>query len=134
MTEHFGGVPDGYHSVNPYIVVEGVEDLIDFLRDVFGGVERGEREISADGTIGHAEVQIGDSVVMLSEATPAYPSRPSVYFAYVPDVDSVFRNAVAAGAVSILDPMEQPWGDRVAGFHDLFDNRWWVATRVANMT
>lgn len=92
------GVPDGYHSVNPYIVVAGVKSLIRFLRDVFAGVERGEREISADGSIGHAEVEIGDSVVMLSEATPAYPSRSSVNFSYVADVDAVFRNALTAGA------------------------------------
>ena len=123
-------LPDGYHSVNPYIVVAGVEGLIGFLRDVFEGVERGEREISAEGTIGHAEVEIGDSVVMLSEATPAYPPRPSVNFAYVADVDGVFGNALSAGATPILEPTLQPWGDRVAGFHDPFDNRWWVATRI----
>ena len=61
--------PDGYHSVNPYIVVEGVERLIRFLDDVFGAIERGERKVSAEGTVEHAEVQIGDSVVMLSEAS-----------------------------------------------------------------
>jgi PhnB protein len=129
MTERTGGVPDGYHSVNPYIVVAEVEGLIDFLGRVFGAVERGDREISADGTIGHSEVQIGDSVVMLSQATTAYPSRPSVLFVYAADVDVVFRDAVAAGAKPILEPGEQSWGDRVGGFHDPFDNRWWVATR-----
>ena len=80
------------------------------LREVLGGVERGEREVSADGTIGHAEVEIGDSVVMLSEATTAYPSRPSVCFAYVEDVDSVVRKAVAAGAELILEPTDQAVG------------------------
>ena len=69
MAERARSVPDGYHSVNPYIVVTDVEGLVDFLREVLEGVERGEREVSADGTIGHAEVEIGDSVVMLSEAT-----------------------------------------------------------------
>ena len=123
------GVPDGYHSVNPYIVVAGVERLIGFLRDVFDGCERGEREVSADGTIEHAEVEIGDSVVMLSEARPAYPPRPCVNFAYVADVDAVFRKAVSAGGTPILEPTPQPWDDRVAGFHDPFENRWWVATR-----
>lgn len=127
-------VPDGYHSVNPYIVVAGVEGLIGFLRDVFGGIERGDREIAADGTIGHAEVEIGDSVIMLSEASPAYPPRPSVNFVYVADVDAVFRKALARGATAILAPTMQPWGDRAAGFHDPFDNRWWVATRVQQVT
>ena len=130
MTERARGVPDGYHSVNPYIVVGDVEGLIEFLGQALGAIERGDREISADGTIGHAEVQIGDSVVMLSQATAAYPSRPSVLFVYVTDVDAVCRDAVAAGAKPILEPSKQPWGDRVGGFHDPFDNRWWVATRV----
>ena len=124
--------PDGYHSVNPYIVVEGVERLIRFLDDVFGGIERGKREVSAAGAVEHAEVQIGDSVVMLSEASAAYPARPCVHFAYVDDVDAVFDRAVAAGASPILPPAEQTWGDRVGGFNDPFDNRWWVATGRGN--
>ena len=76
-------------------------------------------------------VLIGDSVVMVSEATSVFPSRPSVCFVYAADVDSAFRKALAAGAEPILEPSEQPWGDRVGGFHDLFDNRWWVASRGA---
>ena len=132
MSERLGEVPDGYHSVNPYIVVTRVQDLVGFLHDVLGGIERGEREVAADGTIGHAEVQIGDSVVMLSEATTAYPARPSVCFAYVANVDSVVRKAVAAGAELTLEPTDQPWGERVGGFHDPFDNRWWVASRLAD--
>jgi len=121
--------PDGYHSVNPYIVVEGVERLIRFLGDVFGGIECGKREVSAEGAVEHAEVRIGDSIVMLSEASAAYPARPCVHFTYVQDVDAVFDRAVAAGASPILTPAEQIWGDRVGGFHDPSDNRWWVATR-----
>jgi uncharacterized glyoxalase superfamily protein PhnB len=133
VTERSCGIPDGYHSVNPYIVVAEVESFIDFLRDVFHGVERGEREISAAGTIGHAEVEIGDSVVMVSEATAEYPARPSVCFVYVRDVDSVFRCAMAARATLILEPTEQPWGHRVGGFHDPFDNRWWVGTSMTRL-
>ena len=128
-TRHSGGVRDGYHSVNPYLVVEGVERSIAFLRKVFDARERGEREIAADGTIGHAEVVIGDSVLMLSEASSRYPSRPSVLFAYVADVDRVFEHAIAAGGSPIQGPADQPWGDRVAGFCDPHDNRWWIATQ-----
>ena len=126
--------PDGYHSVNPYIVVQGVERLMDFLSQVFDAVERGEREVRDDGSIAHAELQIGDSVVMLSDATPQYPARPCVNFTYVEDVEGVFRKAVAAGASPILEPSDQPWGDRVSGFHDPFENRWWVATRIRAST
>ena len=127
-------LPDGYHSVNPYIVVAGVQRLIEFLLEVFDGVEQGERETRPDGTVGHAEVRIGDSVVMLSEATSDYPARPCVQFAYVDDVDAAFGNALRAGARPIVEPSEQSWGDRVGGFHDPFDNRWWVATHVRDLT
>jgi PhnB protein len=98
------------------------------LRAVFGGIEQAEREIRADGSIGHADVRIGDSLVMLSEATAEYPSRPCVNFVYLDDVDAAFQKALRAGATPLSEPSEQPWGDRVGGFHDPFDNRWWVAT------
>lgn len=125
-------LPDGYHSVNPYIVVDGVERLTGFLREVFDGVERGERELRRDGTVGHVEMQIGDSRVMLSDATTEYPARPCVNFVYVEDVDAVYRKAVAAAATPIAEPSEQSWGDRVGGFHDPFENRWWVASHISD--
>jgi PhnB protein len=127
-------LPDGYHSVNPYILVDGVERLIAFLIDVFDAIEQGEREIRADGSIGHADVRIGDSLVMLSNATAEFPPRPCINFVYVDDVDSVFDRAIRAGAKPIAAPSEQPWGDRVGGFHDPFDNRWWVATHLRDFT
>jgi uncharacterized glyoxalase superfamily protein PhnB len=122
-------LPEGYHSVNPYIVVERAEGLIQFLVEVFGGEEI-ERELRSDGRIEHGEVRIGDSIVMLSEATERYPARPCVQFVYVDDVDATYRAALAAGATSILEPADQSWGDRVGGVHDPFDNRWWVATHL----
>jgi PhnB protein len=126
-----GGIPlpEGYHSVNPYIVVDDAERLIDFLSQVFGAVEQ-RRSLRPDGRIDHGDVRIGDSLVMLSEASEAYPSRPCAHFVYVPDVDATYRAALAAGATSILEPTEQSWGDRVCGFVDPFDNRWWVATHL----
>jgi PhnB protein len=99
----------------------------DFLVEVFGAVEQG-RSLGPDGRIDHADVRIGDSLVMLSEASEQYPARPCVHFTYVPDVDATYRAALAAGATSILEPTEQSWGDRTCGFVDPFDNRWWVAT------
>jgi PhnB protein len=123
-------VRDGYRSVNPYVVVDDVEGFLAFLCDVLDGDERGKREIRTDASIGHAEVQIGDSVVMVSAATEEAPARPCVNFAYVEQVDRVFERAVAAGATHLNEPKNWPWGDRIAGFHDPFDNRWWVATNL----
>jgi uncharacterized glyoxalase superfamily protein PhnB len=127
-------LPEPYHSVNPYIVVDDAEQLIAFLVGVFDAVEQGEREIRSDGSIDHADVRIGDSLVMLSGATPEFPARPCVSFVYVDDVDCSFEKAIRAGATAILEPVEQAWGDRVGGFHDPFDNRWWVATRLRDFT
>ena len=92
--------------------------------------ERGEREVRADGSIGHAEVQIDDSVLTLSEATDDSPARPCVNFAYVEAVDRVYERAIAAGATHLHQPKNWPCGDRVAGLHDPFDNRWWIATKL----
>jgi PhnB protein len=126
-----GGIPlpAGYHSVNPYIVVDDAERLIHFLVEVFGAVEQG-RALRPDGRIDHGDVRIGDSLVMLSEASEAYPARHVFTSSMSPDVDATYRAALAAGATSILEPTEQRWGDRVCGFVDPFDNRWWVATHL----
>jgi|SRR5215218_11084545 uncharacterized glyoxalase superfamily protein PhnB len=104
-----GGVPlpEGYHSVNPYIVVDDAERVIHFLVQVFGAVEQG-RSLRPDGRIDHGDVHIGDSLVMLSEASERYPARPCVHFVYVPDVDATYRAALAAGATSILEPPNSP--------------------------
>ena len=118
----------GYQSVNSYLVSDSADALIAWLSEVFACSERGEREIHSDGRIGHAEVQIGNSVVMLSDASPDGPARPSVNYVYVPEVDAVYERAVAAAATNLREPQDWPWGDRVAGFHDPADNRWWVAT------
>jgi PhnB protein len=126
-------LPEGYHSVNPYIVVDGAERLIDFLVAVFGGVEQG-RSLRADGRIDHGDVRIGDSLVMLSEASQNYPARPCVHFVYVDDVDATYRAGLAAGATSIMAPTDQPWGDRCCGFVDPFENRWWVATHLRDFS
>jgi PhnB protein len=121
-------LPPGYHSVMPYFVVAGVEDFIGFLTTVFDGVEQGERELRDDGAVDHADVLIGDSLVMMSEASERYPARPCVNFTYVDDVDVTFARALAAGSRSIFEPADMPWGDRVGGVFDPFDNRWWIGT------
>ena len=119
----------GYHSVNPYYLVGGVERFIEFLTDVFDGREETRfREVRPDGLVDHADVIIGDSLVMMSDATPTNPARPAVAFVYVPNVDSTYRKALVRGCVSRLEPMVAPWGERVAGFADPWDNRWWVGT------
>ena len=126
-------LPFGYHSVNPYIVVRDASAFITFLIAVFDGTEQ-NRELSPDGAIEHADVLIGDSLVMISEASDRYPERPCVHFVYVDNVDDVFERAVTNGSAALLVPTDQPWGDRVSGVTDRFGNRWWIATHSRDFT
>jgi PhnB protein len=117
----------GYHSVNPYFLVRGVADFIEFLSEVFDGREETRfKEVRPDGLIDHADVLIGDSIVMMSDADATNPPRPAVAFVYVPDVDLTHRKALDRGSASRLEPTVAPWGERVAGFTDPWDNRWWI--------
>jgi len=127
-------IRSGYQSVNSYLVSDSADALITWLSEVFDCAERGARELHSDGRIGHAEVQLGNSVVMLSDASLDHPARPSVNYVYVPDADAVYERAVAAGATSLREPQDWPWGDRTTGFHDPAGNRWWVATCVEDAT
>jgi len=120
-------IPDGYHAVTPYLTVQGVPKLIDFLKQAFEAQEI-ERMTQPDGTIGHAEVRIGDSVVMMGEARDEWKPMPSGIYLYVNDTDAVYKRALQAGATSIMEPADQFYGDRSAGVKDSSGNHWWIAT------
>ena len=120
-------IPEGYHSVNPYLTVHGVPKLIDFLKQAFAAQEI-ERMAQPDGTIRHAEVRIGDSVVMMSEAGGEREPRPSAIYLYVSDTDAAYKRALQAGGSSLMEPADQFYGDRSAGVQDPSGNYWWIAT------
>ena len=118
-------IPKGLHSVNSYLHPHGAPQLIDFLIRAFGA-EEAFRAQSPDGTIVHAKLKIGESVVEMGEAHGPYQPMPTVYHLYVHDTDAVYRRAVAAGAVSLSEPADQPWGYRNAGVQDPSGNQWWI--------
>ncbi len=118
-------IPEGYHTVTPYLMVRGAAGLIDFVKIALDAQER-QRMPGPDGTIGHAEVMIGDSVVMLADA-PDEP-RPSTLHLYVEDADGTYERALAAGAPSEREPQDEFYGDRMAGVRDAYGNTWWFAT------
>jgi uncharacterized glyoxalase superfamily protein PhnB len=120
-------IPEGYHSVTPYLVVQGVDRLIDFLEQAFGAEER-YRHQRPDGTTGHAEVQIGDSIVMMGEASAQWKAMPAALYLYVNHVDVTYRQALQAGAKSLMEPTDMFYGDRSGGVIDPFGNSWWIAT------
>ena len=122
----------GYHSVNPYIPVAGAERFIDFTVKAFGAEEMG-RFAAPDGTIMHAEVRIGDSVVMLTDASDAMSAQPTALYVYVRDVDATHQQAVAAGGTSREEPSDKFYGDRTSTIVDPFGNQWFLATHVEDV-
>ena len=126
-------IPDEYHTVQPYLIVKGAVKLIDFMKEAFGAQEK-MRMPGPNGTIGHAEVQIGDSVIMLSDAVPELGSMPATMVVYVQDCDAVYKKALAAGGTSERAPEDMFYGDRSAGVNDAFGNRWWVHTHIEDVS
>ncbi len=120
-------IPDGYHSVTPYLTVQGVPELVDFLRRAFGAEET-LRMPRPDGTIRHAEVRIGDSVVMMGDVAQPSQTMPASIHLYVEDADAAYGRALRAGATSLREPTDEFYGDRMAGVKDPVGNQWWIAT------
>ena len=126
-------IPEGYHTVTPYLVVDDVDRLIDFLRAAFDAVEK-ERVPGKDGRTGHAEVILGDSYVMMGRAQPEFPATPCMLYVYVPDTDATYARALAAGATSLQEPADMFYGDRNATVKDPTGITWGIATRQENLT
>ena len=121
-------IPDGYHSITPYLVVPDAPKTIAFLKQAFGATTLFEPMKRPDGTIGHAELKIGDSPLMLSEASEQCPATQAMIHLYVPDVDATYKKALAAGATSVMEVADQFYGDRSGGVKDPAVNSWYVAT------
>lgn len=133
-------IPDGYPAVSPYLQVDGADAAIEFYANVFGAKER-MRIPAPGGKIGHAELQLGDSVIMLSDTFPEMGHRtakepggsPVSIAVYVDDVDAAFERAVSAGATVFRPVEDQFYGDRTGAFDDPWGNRWSVATHVEDV-
>lgn len=132
-TKSTRAVPEGYSSVTPYLIVNGVAGLIDFLTVAFGGEER-FRVPNDDGTIGHAEVRIGDSVLMTFDARPDWPHTPSFLTLWTDDCDAAHHAALAAGAIVVTELTTNAWGDRGSRIRDPFGNLWWIQTHVEDVS
>lgn len=133
MSHHVSPIPEGYHTVTPYLIVEGAAGLIGFVAQAFGAQVR-LRMDRPDGTVTHAEVQIGDTIVMLADATDQWPARPGTLMMYVEDVDAVYRAAMEAGAQSVMTPEDTYHGDRMGGVVDPCGNQWWIAARIEDLS
>ena len=121
--------PQGYASVSAYVMADGAQRVFDFLSEVFGAKEL-RRFDMPDGSIMHLEVQLDDTVVMLADAGGESPAFPVWLHVYVPDVDSAYQRALAAGGVAVKEPSQEDGIDRRAGVKDPAGNTWWMATQL----
>lgn len=125
-------IPEGYHSITPHLINENASRLIEFLKRAFDAREI-NRLSGPDGRVLHAELRIGDSMLMIGEASGEWKAMPSSIALYVADVDATYRRALDAGAISIREPADQFYGDRSAGVRDLAGNHWWIATHLEDV-
>ncbi|HEY2172144.1 MAG TPA: VOC family protein [Candidatus Angelobacter sp.] len=129
MTSNMPYQPEGYQSVIQYLHATGARNLIAFMKEVFGA-----KEIAVyprpDGTVGHAALRIGDSVIELADAGAEWPAMPCALQVYVPDADAAYHRALKAGATSLIEPADQFYGDRTASVRDSCGNNWYIATQT----
>jgi PhnB protein len=125
-------IPEGYHSVTPILVVKNAPGLIDFLKQAFDAKEK-YRMKGPDGNIMHAEVTVGDSPVMLSEATDQHGPVQTGLYLYVKDADTTYKKALKAGGAQVMPLEDQFWGDRSGCVKDPTGNNWWIATHVEDV-
>jgi PhnB protein len=126
-------IPPGYNAVSPWVITADTARMLEFLVEAFEAVELGRVE-SEDGSIGHAEARIGDSIVLLFDKRPDWRETPAFVRLYVADGDAVFTRAIAAGATAVTEMTELFWGDRVGRVRDPLGNLWWIQTRVADLS
>jgi uncharacterized glyoxalase superfamily protein PhnB len=124
--------PEGYHTVTPWIISRDTSQLLDFVREAFGAEEIA-RIHNEDGTIGHAEFRIGDSVVMAFDAKEEWPDTPSFIRLYVEDGDAVYRRALEVGATSVTEMTDLFFGDRVGRVRNPQGNLWWIQARLDDL-
>ena len=126
-------IPDGYRTVTPYLVVGGVHRVLAFVTAAFGAEEL-RRTATPDGGVLNVELRIGDSTVMLVEARAGHDASPASLYLYVADADTVYARAVEGGGRALMEPEDMFYGDRCAGVEDPAGTRWWIATRIEDLT
>ena len=128
-------IPDGFHTITPYMAVKDADGLVQFLKKAFDS--RVEIHRLPDGTIFNAQASVGDSMVLIGQAPKDHADSellPAMLYLYVDDVDIWYGKAVAAGGQSIREPADQIYGDRVGAVRDLANNQWWFATRKEDVS
>ena len=123
-------IPPGFHSITPYFRVKGADGFIAFVEKAFGG-ELKHRHPTPDGKVMHAAMQIGNSMIELSDGKEEWPALPFAIHFYTPDADAMYQKALDEGATSLYEPTDHPYGERGAGVRDAWGNEWFIATRTS---
>jgi PhnB protein len=126
-------IPDGFHTVTPYLIVDGAKKVIDFMQQGLGAKHDHEPTLRPDGKIMHATLSIGDSMVMISEASEHARAMPVMLYLYVPNVDAAYQQALKAGATSVMEPADQFYGDRSGGVKDAAGTSWFFGTHIEDV-
>ncbi|MDB5035034.1 MAG: glyoxalase [Chlorobi bacterium] len=131
MAVHY--IPEGFRSITPYLKVKGASALIEFLRKAFDATVLFRMDMP-DGTVAHASIAIGDSMIELADASERWPAMPCSLHFYLPDADAAYHRAIEAGATSLMEPTTQFYGDREGNVVDPFGNHWYLATHVEDVS
>jgi uncharacterized glyoxalase superfamily protein PhnB len=126
-------IPEGYRTVTPYLVVEKAAEVTEFMKRAFGAQLTFQMK-NADGSIGHSELRVGDSMIMLGSAREQFKAMPAMIHLYVEDCDAVYAKAIEAGAKAVMPVTDQFYGDRSGGVQDVAGNYWWIATHVKDVS
>ncbi|HLP19494.1 MAG TPA: VOC family protein [Chitinophagales bacterium] len=126
-------IPDGYSTITPFIIVKDAKKFIEYVNKAFNAELKSKFD-APDGKVMHAEIKIGESILMLGEAMEQWPPFPGMLYLYVPDVDATYKQAMAAGGESLREPTTEFYGDRSAGLRDAWGNQWWLATHVEDVS
>lgn len=126
-------IPEGYHTVTPYLLATDADGLLDFLKRALGATVKNSHN-GPDGKLMHAELKIGNSMLMLGQANGQWPAMPAMFYLYVEDVDSLYQQAIEAGGKSLREPTNEYYGDRSSGVQDAYGNQWWIATHVEDVS
>jgi PhnB protein len=127
-------IPDGFHTITPYLIVEGAAKVIDFAQKAFDAKLEHEATKRPDGSIMHATLRIGDSMLMISDASEHAKATTTMLYLYVSDVDATYQKALKAGGTSVMEPADQFYGDRSGGVKDVAGNQWWLGKHIEDVS
>jgi len=133
MAAKVKAIPEGFHTITPYLIVDGAGKIIDFMQKAFDAKLQHEATKRPDGSIMHATLKIGDSMVMISDASEHAKATNTMLYLYVPDVDATYQKALKAGATSVMEPADQFYGDRSGGVKDVAGNQWWLGKHIEDV-